>query len=221
MGTDDLFKKRKARNAADLARRRARRDPYAKVLIVCEGQKTEPHYFTELRTHYKLNSANVEVCGDCDSSPISVIEFAKERYQTERKVGDPFDKVFCVFDKDHHESYQRTLDVIRRATPKGTFVAVPSVPCFEYWLLLHFGYTARPYHGITGKSVCRQVTADLKTHLPNYAHGMKGLFGRLLPRLKAAKEYASRTLKQANEAGTDNPSTKVHELVNFLQHIKK
>lgn len=40
MGTDDRFHKHKAKKASDLARRKARRAPYAKVLIVCEGENT-------------------------------------------------------------------------------------------------------------------------------------------------------------------------------------
>jgi len=63
MGTDDLFHKRKAKKAGDLARSRARRAPYPKVLIVCEGEKTEPYYFKSLKDQYSLNSANVEICG--------------------------------------------------------------------------------------------------------------------------------------------------------------
>lgn len=50
MGTDDLFHKRRAKKAKDLRRRKARRDPYDKVLIVCEGSKTEPYYFTDHKT---------------------------------------------------------------------------------------------------------------------------------------------------------------------------
>lgn len=51
MGTDNLFHKRKAKKAGDLARRKARRAPYAKELIVCEGEKTEPYYFKSLKDH--------------------------------------------------------------------------------------------------------------------------------------------------------------------------
>ena len=39
MGKDNLFHKRKARKKEQLARRGKQRDPYAKVLIVCEGKK--------------------------------------------------------------------------------------------------------------------------------------------------------------------------------------
>lgn len=46
MGSDDLFKKRKVRKARDISRRIAKRSENKKILIVCEGQKTEPLYFT-------------------------------------------------------------------------------------------------------------------------------------------------------------------------------
>ena len=45
MGSEDLFHKRKAKAADSLKRRKAKRSSYDKVLIVCEGEKTEPNYF--------------------------------------------------------------------------------------------------------------------------------------------------------------------------------
>ena len=100
MGSDDLFHKRKARRLQDLARRKAIRSQYSKVLIVCEGEKTEPYYFEDLKSHYELNSANIEITGDCGSAPISIFEYANQRFQEEDRAGDSFDRVYCVFDKD-------------------------------------------------------------------------------------------------------------------------
>lgn len=196
------------------------REPYSRVLIVCEGEKTEPIYFIELRDHYRLNTANIEIAGrECGSSPDRVVEYAKRRYKEEARE-DPFDKVFCVFDKDCHESYARALDAISRE-PSGTFEAIPSVPCFEYWFLLHYKYTTSPYEGISGgNSPCDNLTSDLRTHIPEYGHGTSGLFFRLKDDLGTAKQRARRALHQAREAGTDNPSTRVHLLVHYLQHIK-
>ena len=59
MGTDDLFHKRKAREAESLRRQAAKRVPYDVVLIVCEGEKTEPYYFKGLRKHLRLSNANI------------------------------------------------------------------------------------------------------------------------------------------------------------------
>ncbi len=138
MGSDNLFHERKARRERDLARKRARRASYDRVLIVCEGAKTEPNYLRKLIDFLELNTANVEVDGDIGSSPISVVEHSKERYNEEKRTGEAFDRVFCVFDKDSHESYTRALDEVKQAKPKNIFTAITSVPCFEYWLLLHY-----------------------------------------------------------------------------------
>ncbi len=136
MGSEDLFHKRKAKASAELGRRKAKRESYEKVLIVCEGEKTEPNYFRELVAYYELNTANVEIDGKCGSSPKNVYKRALELYTTEENRGDPFDRVYCVFDKDTHSTYQETLTAISSQSPKRGFFHVTSVPCFEYWLFL-------------------------------------------------------------------------------------
>ena len=74
MGTDNLHHKRKERTKTSLRRRRAQRDSYDVVLIVCEGSKTEPRYFCELRDDLGLNNFNVVVTGESGSDPDSVVQ---------------------------------------------------------------------------------------------------------------------------------------------------
>jgi len=59
MGTDDLFHKRKARKAESHRREKAKRAPYERVLIVCEGIQTEPNYFGGLCRELGLPPVNV------------------------------------------------------------------------------------------------------------------------------------------------------------------
>ena len=145
MGTDNLHHKRKAKVRRDLDRNAPKRAPYDRVLIVCEGEKTEPNYFKEIVDLCKINTANVEVDGSSGSSPDSVLKHAINRYKEAKQQGFSFDRVYCVFDKDSHESYQRTIRVIKQKPSKGVFYAIVSVPCFEYWLILHYQYTTQPY----------------------------------------------------------------------------
>ena len=84
MGSEDLHHKRKAKAARALKRRASRRSSYDKVLIVCEGEKTEPNYFNELVHYYKLNTANVEIDGSCGSSPRSVLKRAEKLAKIEK-----------------------------------------------------------------------------------------------------------------------------------------
>ena len=127
---DQLFKKRKARLAQSLRRRRAIRSSYDMVLIVCEGEKTEPNYFKALIDDFQLNTANVVVGKNTDgSSPKSIVNFALKEYRKERE----YDRVYCVFDKDRHSTYDDALHRIKKAgMDKGhSIIAVTSVPCFE------------------------------------------------------------------------------------------
>lgn len=220
MGSDNLHHKRKARQAKDLARRKAKRAPYDRVLIVCEGSKTEPNYLQELIDYFELNSANVEIDGSSGSSPISVIRYAKRRYDEEKKKNDSFDRVFCVFDKDTHASYEQAVAEIVNFRPSGIYQAIPSVPCFEYWLLLHFEYSTKPYSSYGGKSACDCIIKDLKKYISEYAKGTKGLFNDLIHQTDQARAFSEKASREATGTGTDNPTTLMHKLVDYLIHLK-
>ena len=96
MGSEDLFKKRKAKRLRDYQRKKAYRHPYERILIVCEGEKTEPFYFKSLCASLSLHTANVEITGNCGSSPKSIFEKAQEMFKEAEKEQNPFDKVYCV-----------------------------------------------------------------------------------------------------------------------------
>jgi len=216
MGSDDLHSKRKARGAASLRRAKAKRDQYDTVLIVCEGEKTEPNYFKDLRKTLKLNTANIKIADDTDgSSPINVVKYAFARYED-------YDKTFCVFDKDRHPSYQQALDKIRRKKPrKGhTVCAITSVPCFEFWILLHFRKTTKNFDTGSG-SICDQVISDLKNFLPLYNKGARGIYQQLKKELPTAIKRAREIAAHCKTAGTDHPSTQIYELVTYLQKLKR
>lgn len=220
MGSEDLFHKRKAKATSDLDRKKARRASYDKVLIVCEGEKTEPNYFNELVNFYKISSANVAIDGTCGSSPKSVLDKAIELYENEKSKGDGYDRVYCVFDRDSHETYESTVRNISAIQPKNTFLHCTSVPCFEYWLILHFMYSTKPYVASGNKSSGANALKDLKNLMPDYEKGLKGVFGKLHDQIEFAKENSKRAYKQSVTNHTDNPSTLIHELVDYLQNIQ-
>ena len=206
MGTDNLFHKK--RQIKDLQRQQAKRNPYKKVLIVCEGTKTEANYFNGLRNKCRLNSVVVQGAGN---NPMGIIQRSEQEFEKVKKSGDPFDKVFCVFDKDTHKDYEKAIS---RLENMENFEAISSVPAFEYWLLLHFKYSTKPYKGAD------EIVRDLTKYLPGYTKGQQDIFDTLQEKLETAKKYAKRSLKQAKQNRTDTPTTHVHELVEYLQNIK-
>jgi hypothetical protein len=54
-------KKDRLRSARDLRRKSGKRPPYDRVLIVCEGEKTEPQYFEEIRKINRVPAVHVRV----------------------------------------------------------------------------------------------------------------------------------------------------------------
>ena len=216
--SDKLFHKKREKSRKDLERKKAKRSSFEKVLIVCEGAKTEPNYFLELKDYYQLNTANVVVDGNCGSDPWSVYQHAQELANKAKADNDSYDKIYCVFDKDKHTTYQKTITAIAN---KEFFTAINSVPCFEYWLLLHFVYTAKPLSATGNKSICDKTNDELKRHLPGYQKGALGMFRKLISKLETAKTNAQRALRDSESNQTDNPSTCIHILVSHLQSLKK
>jgi len=221
MGTDNLHHKRKSRNIRSFQRKNPIREPYDMVLIVCEGEKTEPNYFKELRAYYRLNNVNVEIDGEqCGSSPLNVVNYAIDKYNKSKKA---YDKIFCVFDKDTHPTYNEAKDKIKRARlNRGhTIEAIDSVPCFEFWLLLHFLYSTRPFSAAGKRSICDSVIRSLNSHMPGYEKGAKKIAEKIMPDLNKAISNSKKLETYHQTSGTDNPSTKIHVLVEYLKDLRK
>ncbi|ELS40696.1 RloB family protein [Pseudomonas syringae] len=219
MGSDNLFHRKKAK-AKDLQRKLPKRQRYEKVLIVCEGGKTEPLYFTEVKDHYEIDTANIRISGDCGTAPISVVYHGEALYSQELRCGEPFDKVFCVFDRDQHESFDEAITRIQALKPAGVFHAIYSVPCFEFWLLLHFRYTSAPFLADGRLSSGALVLRELKNYLPDYSKGDRNLFSSLFNQIGTANGYAERLEIESRNNNSKNPYTNIHELVNYLKNIK-
>ena len=65
------------------------------------------------------------------------------------------------------------------------------------------------------------MLSELKAYLPDYQKGANHIFTMLLGQLDHAKHNAERSLRAAKASQTDNPTTRIHELVSFLQAIKR
>lgn len=187
------------------------------VLIVCEGTKTELNYFKELCHIYRLQTVHtIEVTPSSSGTDAgNILQDAKKRYARDKANGNAPDHIFCVFDRDDHKgvniSFQTTINDIRKLK---NFQAIYSIPSFEFWLLLHFGYTRKCF------ATPKQVTESLEKEYPPYQKNQQGLFKSLENRLDDALAYAARCEQEAMQCDEPNPSTKVHELVRFLRELR-
>ena len=223
MGSDALFHKRKARVGAELERKLRERARNKRYLIVCEGAKTEPHYFRELLADLGIRPQLVHIAPNDGVSPDRVVSHAVALYGEDAVAGDAFDTVYCVFDRDKHSTFDEAVQRIKdlRAETKP-FVAITSTPCFEVWLLLHFAYSDQPIHSAGRKSVGDQVVAKMKTKpgFAKYGKGQNGVYGQVKDRLTDALAYAERLRKHGEATGSINPATDVDVLVKTILALK-
>lgn len=203
------------RHVASLRRRRPQREPYSRVLIVAEGQKTEAAYFTGVAKHYRLSTANVVILGQ-GADPTAVVREAIKLKRREQQRGDAYDRVFCVFDRDGHANFEPAS---QRASSMGIELA-RSWPCFEYWLLLHFSFSRKPYVRSGTRSPCDACIHDLREYMPHYHKAQHDIFPLLLDRLEQAKDRAARAHDDFLATEERNPSTEIHGLVDSLQRLK-
>jgi hypothetical protein len=225
MGKDGQPKHRQA--ARELLRRKAQRQPAERLLIVCEGSKTEPLYLGEIRQQLRLPSANVQVQPAAyGTEPLRIVEYA-ERLFTEGQRGlgihaRSFDRVVVVFDRDEHHTYHAALQRVAALNGrlenderiKVPFEAVVSVPCFELWLLLHFEDVFAPLHR-------DEALARLRVHVAGYTKGQGSHWAVTHERLDVATARAEALLAAGHTAkdGTQ-PYTNMHELLRRLLHLK-
>jgi hypothetical protein len=216
MGSDNLHSKRKNKTRASLARKIGKRAPYDVVLIVCEGTQTESNYLKALCKELRLSSANVEVIG-CGADPLTIVEVALSTFKKKNK---DYDRIYCVFDKDQHTTYEASLNRIKTLKNKNIPIyEITSVPCFEYWILLHFIETTRPYKSMGKKSSGDLLLSDVKNHIKDYHKGYNEIFAITKGKINIASQRAKEICLQQEKNCTDNPSTKMHELIEYLQRL--
>jgi hypothetical protein len=198
-----------ARRLSTFRRKAGKRLSRRVLIIVSEGSRTEPMYFQALRQCHGLPTLRI-VSGQ--GSPISVVKAAE---QESGKLDDKRDEVWCVFDteiKANNPSFDRAVDL---AKSHGLNLAV-SNPAFEYWYLLHFEYTDRPFHDAD------DVINKLKDHLPPYDESTP-VFQELETRTGSALQNAERLRQGASEPWDEfpNPSTGVGQLVIQILELAK
>jgi hypothetical protein len=95
-----------------------------------------PNYFEDIRKQNRIPTALVRVTPADGTQPRRVVDFAEETFSETKQ----WDSVYAVFDRDDHTTYATT-----NAKPVR-FAAVPSIRCFQLWLLLHYADIQAFYH---------------------------------------------------------------------------
>ncbi len=203
-----------ARSPLSFSRPKPCYKPQPKVLVICEDSKSGKWYLEDACIHFRVK-VDVEVthCGNTDPKGI-----VNEAIKQEKK----YEKIFCAIDRDQHQNFEEALNL---ANTSRKVEVIASYPCFEYWLLLHFGYTRKPYAPAGNLSAADRLIKDLRIHsgMENYDKGNdRDIFQSLLDdKFANARKMALRTLSDAIESEEMNPSTRIHELLDFFEALSE
>lgn len=196
-------------------------------LIVTEGTVTEPVYFDLLLKDLGLDSVTVCVVPGDASHPRHVIEttarLVKDRAKRHKKrllanhESATFDHVWAVIDTDVALREGVWHDIKNLAEQRKVTLA-RSTPCFEFWLLLHFGFTTRGdlHNGTVAKAAVKEALG--REYSTNETTAREVLPG-IVKSWPDAVVNGERVLTYHSNAGTTppaNPSTRVCTLVRAL-----
>ncbi|EAK5889122.1 RloB domain-containing protein [Campylobacter lari] len=204
MGTDDFHRTRKTKTRD----REAKRKENEIILIVCEGEKTEKNYLNQLKDFFELTNVSMNIISSKDSDPFKIVNFAEKKSKE-----NAYDKIYCVFDKDKHSSFNKA----KQKCDQCNFEAIVSIPCFEFWVLLHFTYTTKPF-GTTNSPCDELINTCLKEYIKNYTKNYD--FTSIIQQnLNAAIANAQKANKEAEKNNYTSSYTFMDKLALKFQEL--
>jgi hypothetical protein len=188
-----------------------------RILIVCEGERTEPNYFLEIGKTLPPHVIELIIEG-MGMNTLSLVREAIRLRDNKEESLQPYDQTWVVFDKDDFppNDFNSAITLCDQQGLKAAF----SNEAFELWYVLHFEYrtTAMPR---------TEYKAKLSTLLGRpYAKNALDMYQVLdaMGSQASAIKWAQRLHKAVTDnhitPANANPCTTVYQLVEVLNAFK-
>lgn len=203
-----------ARSTNSFARGEPKFAQEKKILVLCEDTKSGKQYLEEAAKHFRA-ALLVDVAHAGVTHPSGIVSNAILRQKD-------YDEVYCAIDRDSHVCFNKALDM---AQHHEKITIVPSYPSFEFWILLHFGHSRKPFNRTGRLSPGDNVIRDIKRKpsLADYDKGKnRSYFQELLGApFDLARKVSPKVLADAQESNQPNPSTHIHILINKFESLSE
>ncbi|MCL2398397.1 MAG: RloB family protein [Defluviitaleaceae bacterium] len=202
-------------------RKSKQKTPRPVVIIVCDAKKTEPIYFSHFKNKKRDKLIDVKVVKSAAGKSYDAI--IKKAIESAKGVEGKC-TVWCVSDTDVNHNIPNAMDAknkqlkkyVEDAKKHGFEIAL-SNPCFEFWFLLHFTYTAANLKDYNA------VVNELVAYLPDYQKN-SDVYDKLSNRQTTAIDNAKKLRRHYEEEQKTpnlwdvsvNPYTDVYRLVESL-----
>ena len=199
--------------------KRKARTVICRILIVCEGEKTEPNYF---RSFDRYRKGNVVYELTLDGARMNTVGVVDKAISLRDKANIPYDRVWAVFDKDGFPA--KNFNTAIAKANQNHIECAWSNEAFELWYLYHFhnritGMTRDEYAVAITKAVNASPLYKKKTPY-QYAKNDKSSFD--IVTTFGSQDNAIRWAETKHCEYTDeryamhNPCTTVYRLVRQL-----
>ena len=127
------------------------------------------------------------------------------------------DKMYLLIDTDINQNKQEQINEAKDICKQNDIELITSTPTFEYWYLLHYGYTSKNYQS------SKQVKNEMKLIIPNYSESMN-IYPIIENKTDIAIANAKKIEKYHEENGQKidsedaNPHTSAYKVI---EEIKK
>jgi hypothetical protein len=203
--------KRKMPKASSLNRRQPHRLPRLKLVVICEGEKTEPIYLKDFIRDHQSPLVEVKIIPK-GGVPVTLVNNAmKFKEMLARETRNSFDhfQIWGLLDVDEHPN----LSQAKQKAKDNEIELGISNPCFELWGLLHFCQYDAPIHR-------HALQRLLEEQMSGYRHDAAATFNYIEIRDKydLAKKHAEQGCRRREEEGDPggNPSTNVYKLLDLI-----
>jgi len=190
------------------------KEPATIMIVVTEGEKTEPEYFKAFKEihvppHIKKSVFDLRIIPGI-GVPKTVVDRAIQELQDLQGPLSGKDSVWAMFDRDEHPKFEEAK---RKARSKDIGLAI-SNPCFEIWGIYHY----QDWEGYIERDQCQRRLEEL---CPSYDRKSGKIFidrdaieNKYRDAMRRAKESLDSREKEGDPEG--NPSTSVHHLINAI-----
>ena len=208
VGSDDLYKKRKGIGGY-ITREKEKKVIQNRILIVCEGEKTEPLYFRS----YPIRKGEIQVeIEGIGRNTLSLVNKAVELKSEAIKNKKPYNQVWCIFDKDDFPAYNFD-NAIHKAMANNLRLGF-SNEAFELWFLLHFEYYNNPISRKDYQAILSKLLG--KRYEKNDPEIYKRIYKNQEKALENANKLYETKILEGLPFSKCNPITSVHFLVEEL-----
>lgn len=224
MGSDDLFKKRRADRRK---RDREFKNPKANsFLIVTEGKRTEPLYFKGLATRIKEQiGGNVEVYEvpqiDIHGEGCATNRLIEKTDEIVNKSKIRYQNILVVFDKDDFIDFDEAVAIGKRKEYNIAW----SNQSFEYWLYLHFEYSESALHRHEWNKKLSEIFKKYQLGSEAYykndenIYALVDTYDGVATAIKNAKRRMAKFDEEKDKPSSYDPGTTVYQLVEQLKQF--